>query len=183
MNANQARHKLQVARTLLDTGMFAADAPGQGAALAGGAAPLGADAGGRLRGRGVRYPERAGDRRRARHADLRGGAPAHERAGARAAAGGHLRTATGVAIMCRNHRGFIEATVACSKLGRQRAVSEHRVRRPADHRRARARGPGGGDLRRGVRRAGARRARRRACASSPGATPGARARPTRCSSS
>ncbi len=23
----------------------------------------------------------------------------------------------GVAIMCRNHRGFIEATVACSKLG------------------------------------------------------------------
>ena len=23
----------------------------------------------------------------------------------------------GVAIMCRNHRGFVEATVACSKLG------------------------------------------------------------------
>ena len=23
----------------------------------------------------------------------------------------------GVAIMCRNHRGFIDATVACSKLG------------------------------------------------------------------
>jgi fatty-acyl-CoA synthase len=32
-----------------------------------------------------------------------------------AAAG--IREGDGVAIMCRNHRGFIEATVACSKLG------------------------------------------------------------------
>ena len=28
-----------------------------------------------------------------------------------------VRAGDGVAIMCRNHRGFIEATVACSKLG------------------------------------------------------------------
>src|SRR5205823_14045199 len=28
-----------------------------------------------------------------------------------------IREGNGVAIMCRNHRGFIEATVACSKLG------------------------------------------------------------------
>src|SRR5450755_3541359 len=28
-----------------------------------------------------------------------------------------IRAGDGVAIMCRNHRGFIEASVACSKLG------------------------------------------------------------------
>src|SRR5947209_16540087 len=28
-----------------------------------------------------------------------------------------VREGDGVAIMCRNHRGFIDATVACSKLG------------------------------------------------------------------
>ena len=55
--------------------------------------------------------------------------------------------------MCRNHRGFIEATVACSKLGAERAVSEHGVRGAADRGRDAARGPGRADLRRGVRRA------------------------------
>ena len=33
--------------------------------------------------------------------------------------------------MCRNHRGWIDAVVACSKLGAQRAVPQHRVLRPA----------------------------------------------------
>src|SRR5258705_12531810 len=28
-----------------------------------------------------------------------------------------IKEGDGVAIMCRNHRGFVEATVACSKLG------------------------------------------------------------------
>ena len=28
-----------------------------------------------------------------------------------------IKAGDGVAIMCRNHRGFVEATVACSKLG------------------------------------------------------------------
>jgi acyl-CoA synthetase (AMP-forming)/AMP-acid ligase II len=32
-------------------------------------------------------------------------------------AGRGLRAGQGVAIMCRNHRGFVEASVACSKLG------------------------------------------------------------------
>ena len=35
-----------------------------------------------------------------------------------------------MAIMCRDHRGFVEATVACSKLGASAAATEHRLRRP-----------------------------------------------------
>ena len=59
----------------------------------------------------------------------------------------------GVGIMCRNHRGFIEATVAVSKLGRRRALPEHRLRRAAADRGGGAREAGGDHLRRGVRRA------------------------------
>ncbi len=36
---------------------------------------------------------------------------------ARGLANAGVKEQDGVAIMCRNHRGFIEATVACSKLG------------------------------------------------------------------
>jgi len=36
---------------------------------------------------------------------------------ARGLAGYGIRAGDGVAIMCRNHRGFVEASVACSKLG------------------------------------------------------------------
>ena len=42
---------------------------------------------------------------------------AHERAGERAARRAGSARATSVAIMCRNHRGFIDTTVALSKLG------------------------------------------------------------------
>ena len=36
---------------------------------------------------------------------------------ARGLAGYGIRAGDGVAIMCRNHRGFVEASVACSKPG------------------------------------------------------------------
>ena len=36
----------------------------------------------------------------------------------------------GVGIMCRNHRGFIEATVAVVEARRRRALPQHRVRGP-----------------------------------------------------
>ena len=45
-----------------------------------------------------------------------------------------------VAIMCRNHRGWVEAYVATNKLGGARAVHEHGVQRPAARRRGAARG-------------------------------------------
>ena len=54
----------------------------------------------------------------------------------------------GVAIMCRNHRGFIDADGRLLQARRQRAVPQHRVRRPADHRGRRAREAGGDHLRR-----------------------------------
>ena len=106
-----------VARTLLGTGMLAPDAAGQGAALARCAAPLGPDPGGRLRA-----ARRSAIRERAAIVDERGTltfAEVHARTNALAhelAARG-IGEGDGVAIMCRNHRGFIEATVACSKLG------------------------------------------------------------------
>ena len=53
-----------------------------------------------------------------------------------------------VAIMCRNHRGWVESLRRREQARGARAVPQHRVLRPAAHRRRRARGPGGGDLRR-----------------------------------
>ncbi len=66
-----------------------------------------------------------------------------------AAAG--VREGDGVAIMCRNHRGFVEATIACAKLGASQLYLNTAFAGPADRRRAAAGGADGADLRRGVR--------------------------------
>ena len=71
----------------------------------------------RLHRRGAQLPGRAGDHRRARHAHLQGGRRAHQRARPRAARPTASSEGDGVAIMCRNHRGWIDAVLACSKLG------------------------------------------------------------------
>jgi acyl-CoA synthetase (AMP-forming)/AMP-acid ligase II len=110
------RHKLQVAKALLDTGMLEPTRPDRLAhALRAlrrwGATPAGAYASG-----AARYPDRIAvvdERGVVTFSEL------HRRTNALAR---ELRKAgisegDGVAIMCRNHRGFIEATVACSKLG------------------------------------------------------------------
>jgi acyl-CoA synthetase (AMP-forming)/AMP-acid ligase II len=111
-----ARHKLQVARTLLDTGMFEPMRPDRvmhslSALRRWGATPAGA-----YSSASARYPDRPAV------VDERGSltfAQVHRRTNALArelhAAG--ICEGDGVAIMCRNHRGFIDATVACSKLG------------------------------------------------------------------
>ena len=90
-------------------------------------------------GAAIRYPAADGARRRARRADVQRGARrtnalAHE---LRAAGVGEQ---DGVAIMCRNHRGFIEATIACAKLGASALYLNTAFAGPADRRRARARG-------------------------------------------
>ena len=59
----------------------------------------------------------------------------------------------GVGVMCRNHRGFIEATDRAVEARGGRAVPEHRVRRSADHRGGAAREAEGAHFRRGVLRA------------------------------
>ncbi len=88
----------------------------------------------------------------------------------------------GVAIMCRNHRGFIEATVACSKLGASALYLNTAFAGAADRRRARARATRWRVIYDeefaelvGTGAAGA-------SASSPGASP-APSRPSRCSRS
>ena len=109
----------------------------------------------------------------------------HERSNALA----HALAAEGVgpgsrvAIMCRNHRGWVEAYVAAEQARRQRAVPQHRLLRAAARGRRPARGPGRDDLRRGVRRACWRRRRRAASASSPGTSPTRTAAPTARSTS
>ncbi len=116
MNARAARQKLQIARTLLDTGMLAPTRPDKALRSLAALRRWGATPAAAYTGAAIRYPERAAvidERGTLSFADV------HRRTNALA---NELRRAgvseqDGVAIMCRNHRGFIETTVACSKLG------------------------------------------------------------------
>jgi acyl-CoA synthetase (AMP-forming)/AMP-acid ligase II len=116
MNAQEAKYKLQAARALLGTGMIQPVRPDKvvrslAALRRWGPTPAAAYA-----GAAIRYPDTAAI------VDERGTltfAEVHRRTNALAR---QLREAGiaeqgRVAIMCRNHRGFVEATVACSKLG------------------------------------------------------------------
>jgi acyl-CoA synthetase (AMP-forming)/AMP-acid ligase II len=116
VNTQLAKHKLYVAKTLMGTGMLAPTRPDRAlrslrALRRWGPTPAAAYA-----GAAARYPQRAAivdERGTLNFAEVqeRTNALAHELARA------GVRAQDGVAIMCRNHRGFIEATVACSKLG------------------------------------------------------------------
>jgi acyl-CoA synthetase (AMP-forming)/AMP-acid ligase II len=110
------KHRLEVARVLLGTGMIAPVRPDRAvrsivALRRWGPTPAAAYTGG-----AARFPERAAI------VDERGSLTfeeVHQRTNALAsemrAAG--VKSGDGVAILCRNHRGFVETTVACSKLG------------------------------------------------------------------
>ena len=111
-----AVHKLQVARALIDTGMFEPLRPDRTLQSMVALRRWGATPAGAYTGAAARYPSRLAliDERGAlsfREVQRRTNALAHElrKAG--------IGDGDGVAIMCRNHRGFIDATVACSKLG------------------------------------------------------------------
>jgi acyl-CoA synthetase (AMP-forming)/AMP-acid ligase II len=111
-----ARHKLQVVKALLDTGMFEPMRPDRVAQSLSALRRWGATPAGAYTGAAARYP------RRAAVIDERGCLSFQELHRRTNALARELRKAgisegDGVAIMCRNHRGFIEATVACSKLG------------------------------------------------------------------
>ncbi len=116
MDAQEARHRLQVAKTLLGTGMIQPVRPDKALRSLGVLRRWGPTSAAAYAGAAIRYPERTAI------VDERGTltfAEVHRRTNALAR---ELRRAgigeqDGVAIMCRNHRGFIEATVACSKLG------------------------------------------------------------------
>jgi fatty-acyl-CoA synthase len=116
MNAREARYKLDVARTLLGTGMVQPVRPDKAlrslvALRRWGPTPAAAYTGAAIREPG--RPAIVDDRGTLTFGEV------HRRTNAlaRALANAGVHAGDGVAIMCRNHRGFIDATVACSKLG------------------------------------------------------------------
>ena len=116
MDLNAARQRLSVARTLLDTGMLAPTRPDRAVRSLRALHRWGATPAAAYMGAAARYPDRLAliDERGTltfEEVHLRTNALAREMR----AAG--IREGDGVAIMCRNHRGFVETTVACSKLG------------------------------------------------------------------
>ncbi len=111
-----ARHRLLVVKALLDTGMFEPTRPDRLVQSLSALRRWGATPAGAYTGAAARYPDRVAliDERGGltfKQLHLRTNALAHElrKAG--------ISEGDGVAIMCRNHRGFVEATAACSKLG------------------------------------------------------------------
>src|SRR5205085_11646854 len=116
MDARQVKYKLHVARTLLGTGMLAPTRPDKVVRSVAALRRWGATPAAAYEGSAVRHPDQPAV------IDERGTltfAEVHRRTNAlaRALSQAGISEGDGVAIMCRNHRGFIEATVACSKLG------------------------------------------------------------------
>ncbi len=114
--ARTARHKLQVAKTFLETGMLRPSRPDRTARSVAALRRWGPTPAAAYTGAAARYPDRVAvvdERGTVSFGEMhvRTNALAH---GLREAG---IREGDGVAIMCRNHRGFIEATTACSKLG------------------------------------------------------------------
>jgi acyl-CoA synthetase (AMP-forming)/AMP-acid ligase II len=116
VNTQTARHRLEVLRTLLDTGMFEPARPDRVLRSLSALRRWGATPAGAYSSAAARYPERLA------LLDERGSLTFREVHSRTNALAWELRRAgisegDGVAIMCRNHRGFVDATVACSKLG------------------------------------------------------------------
>ena len=110
------KHRLEVAKVLLGTGMITPVRPDRAVKSVVALKRWGPTPAAAYTGSAARFPEREAivdERGTLTFAQVqrRTNALAHEMR----AAG--IKAGDGVAIMCRNHRGFIEATVACSKLG------------------------------------------------------------------
>src|SRR5580704_6586902 len=110
------KHRVEVARTLLGTGMIRAERPDKALRALGTLRRWGSSSGAAYTVSAIRCPERVAI------VDEKGTLTfgevnARTNALARALRAQGIGEGDGVAIMCRNHRGYIEATVACSKLG------------------------------------------------------------------
>jgi acyl-CoA synthetase (AMP-forming)/AMP-acid ligase II len=110
------RYRLEVAKVLLSTGILTPVRPDRAVRSIVALRRWGPTPAAAYTGSAARYPDRSAiiDERGTltfEEVHRRTNALAHEMR----AAG--IKEGDGVAIMCRNHRGFIEATVACSKLG------------------------------------------------------------------
>jgi acyl-CoA synthetase (AMP-forming)/AMP-acid ligase II len=112
----QVLYKAQVARTLLATGMLKPSRPDRAVRSALALHRWGPTPAAAYAGSAIRYPDRAAivdDRGTLTFAEVQ------RRTNALAAelAEAGIGEGDGVAIMCRNHRGFVDATLACSKIG------------------------------------------------------------------
>ncbi len=110
------QHRLEVARTLLGTGMIRAERPDRAIRALGTLRRWGSSSAAAYSISAIRFPERVAivdERGTLTFAEV----DARTNALARVLRAAGVGEQDGVAIMCRNHRGFIEATVACSKLG------------------------------------------------------------------
>ncbi len=110
------KHRWEVAKVLLGTGLIAPVRPDRAVKSVMALKRWGATPAAAYTGSAARFPDREAI------VDERGTltfAEVQRRTNALAsemrAAG--IKAGDGVAIMCRNHRGFVEATIACSKLG------------------------------------------------------------------
>ena len=116
MDASGARYKLSVAKTLLETGMIAPMRPDKALRSVLALQRWGPTPAAAYLGAAIRYPDRLAvcdERGTLTFAEVQWRTNALARALSQAGVG----EGDGVAIMCRNHRGFIDITVACSKLG------------------------------------------------------------------
>jgi acyl-CoA synthetase (AMP-forming)/AMP-acid ligase II len=116
VSTREAKYKLQVARTLLGTGMIQPMRPDKIVRTLAALHRWGPTPAAAYTASAIRYPQRQAivdERGTLTFAEVDGRTNALARALQRAG----IREQDSVAIMCRNHRGFIEATIACSKLG------------------------------------------------------------------
>ncbi len=110
-------HRLEVVRTLLGTGIVrVVERPDRAARALATLRRWGSSSATAYRISGIRYPERLAivdERGTLTFAEV----DARTNALARALRAAGVGAQDGVALMCRNHRGIIEANVACAKLG------------------------------------------------------------------
>jgi fatty-acyl-CoA synthase len=116
VNASQALHKLQVTQTLLGTRILTPIRPDKAVRIIAALSRWGPTPAAAYAGGAVQFPDRVAI------VDERGAVTFAEVQRRTNALANELRKrgvgeGDGVAIMARNHRGFIEATVACAKLG------------------------------------------------------------------
>jgi fatty-acyl-CoA synthase len=116
VDSQELKYKLEVARALLATGVAKPDRPDRTVRSLAALRRWGPSSPAAYRGGAIRFADRAAivdDRGAETFRDV--DARTNALASSLAAAG--IDEHENVAIMCRNHRGFIEATVACAKLG------------------------------------------------------------------